>query len=286
MKRVQVISFAVLILFFTAIGCQKEFSTENGIPDIQAAGSLRDTFGECFTDSVHGTFYNGVVAGSDTAYVEIKVNVTSAGSYNIQSDLQNGLQFSDSGYFASTGINTVLLKPADVANTPASTVFSISFDSSVCSFIVDVKDSTGTGLGGGQDTTSPTTGDKAWGFSDTAGAYSGVIDTAISTIAGPFKLLTLDGDTDFGDSPFALSILFPGNQIKTGTYTTAAGSAFIFADNTTGTIIYQAGNTESFTIAVTDYSNNIITGTFAGNAVDSLGGVHVISSGTFSTPAQ
>ena len=287
MKKIQFIGYVVLILLSAAIGCQKEFSTENGLPDVVATGSLRDTFDVCFADSVHGTFYNGVVAGPDTAYVEIKVNVTNSGSYKIESDLQIGLKFIDSGYFAATGINTVLLRPIGTANAPAPTIFTISFDSTVCSFIVDVQDSTGTGLGGTDTSgTGPVTDDGDWAFSDSAGSYIGFIDTSASETVGSAKFLTIAGTTEVGDTTFALGILFPAGNIAAGTYTTAGGSSFAFFDDATSNIIYQAGKDESFTIKVTDYSNGIVTGTFSGDAVDESGGIHAISSGTFSAFAQ
>lgn len=288
MKKSPFVALILVVLGLTVLSCQKELSEENGLPDILASGSLRDTFGECFPDSVHGTFYNGVFAGSDTAYVEVKVNVSGAGSYNIISDLQNGLQFSDSGYFAATGINTVFLKAIGTANLPISTVFTISFDSSVCSFIVDVKDSTGTGLGGNPDTTgtggSDTTVAGDWSFSDTLATYTGSFDSSSSIDVGGTKFLTLQGTTTYGDTAMALGIFFPTGSIVPGTYTTAAGSGFAFIDATQ--TIYQASLNQDFTIIVTGYTNNVITGTFSGNVVNEAGETSVLSGGTFSATVQ
>lgn len=133
------------------LSCEKEISLEKGTT-LKAEGSLLDTAGNCFPDSVRGTFYNGITPGSDTAYVEIKVNVTSTGSYKIESEIEDGFLFSDSGFFSNTGINTIRLKPIGTPIIQGSINFNINFDSTFCDFTVTVQDSTGTGLGG-QDTT-------------------------------------------------------------------------------------------------------------------------------------
>ncbi len=192
------------ILFFS---CQKDFSIENGNTQV-AAGSLWDSAGNCLPDTVIGTFYNGVTPGSDTAYVEIQVNVTQTGSYNITTaPLENGLEFFDSGFFSNTGINTMRLKPigTPILNTP--TTFNISFDSSFCSFTVNVQDSTGTGLGGDQDTTGqggdPDDGSGNWQFAQGSFTYAGIIDSAkkdnstgLATFLNLYGSTTATGDTD------------------------------------------------------------------------------------------
>src|SRR5947207_2228860 len=87
--------------FFLLFSCQKEYSFEKEATVVGAKGSLKDSLGNCLPDSVHGTFYNGVTPGGDTAFVEIQVNVDSTGSYNISTDLQNGFMFKDSNYFVT-----------------------------------------------------------------------------------------------------------------------------------------------------------------------------------------
>lgn len=78
------------ILFAIALGCQKELSFESDI----AKGTLKDSIGICFPQTLHGTFYNGITpGGADTAYIEVKVNVTKTGSYSILTDMQNGFGF-------------------------------------------------------------------------------------------------------------------------------------------------------------------------------------------------
>src|SRR6266498_381801 len=108
------------ILFIIVFGCAKEYSFENHI----AKGTLKDTSGICFVQIIHGTFYNGITPGSDTTYVEVKVNVTTTGSYSIFTDMQNGFRFSDSGVFKTAGINIIKLKPVGtpVTHMPTSII--------------------------------------------------------------------------------------------------------------------------------------------------------------------
>src|SRR5207244_1654724 len=113
----------------------------------------------------HGTFYNGVTPGSDTAFVEIQVNVDSIGSYRIYTDLQDGFMFADSGFFSTSGINTIRLKPIGTPILNITTNFTVRFDTTACNFTVNVHDSTGTGLGGnpgGGGTDSTNLSDTAW----------------------------------------------------------------------------------------------------------------------------
>src|SRR5436190_22457166 len=164
-------------IFFS---CSKEYSLEKGTT-LDGQGSLWDSLGACLPETVHGTFYNCITPGQDTAYVEIQVNVTQTGSYNITSDIQDGFQFLDSGFFSSTGINIIRLKPIGAPIIPVPTTFNISFDSSFCSFTINVQDSTGTGLGG-QDTTGNGNPDYmgSWQFfTDSGGVFQGTFDTAV-----------------------------------------------------------------------------------------------------------
>ena len=207
---------------------------------LKSTGSLWDSNGNCLPDSVHGTFYNGITAGSDTAYVDVQVNVTATGSYKIESDLQDGFLFSDSGFFTNTGLNTVRLKPLGTPIIPTTATFNISFDSSFCSFTVVINDSTGTGLGGVKDTTGSGTGgdstvniaNNSWQFIANGHTYSG---TFISSILGPSVIgsqLVLTGFPASGstDTTFSLTVQLPSTTIDTGYYqTTFAGTNFALA---------------------------------------------------------
>jgi hypothetical protein len=273
--------------------CSKEYSLETGLLQLDAVGSLKDSTGTCLPSQVVGTFYNGVTPGSDTAYVEIQVDVDSIGNYSISTDLQNGFMFADSGYFSSTGINTIRLKPIGTPILQKPTDFIVIFDTSICGFTINVQDSTGTGLGGGGGTIDSTNlSDTAWKFTVGGNTYNGPIDTAdvrIDTTTSLTYLYLFGTSAATADSVFVAAIILPTGQITTGTYLSSLGSGFYFTDAAgiaNGTFIFQAdpfttGFSVSITISSYDTVTNIVTGTFSGTAVDGLGGTANISGGSF-----
>lgn len=291
MKKIFSLLFIITcssILFFS---CEKDFSIDNGNTQ-SATGSLWDSTGNCLPDTSIGTFYDGVTPGSDTAYVELQVNVTQTGSYNITSDFQNGFEFSDSGFFSNTGLNTIRLKPIGTPILNAPTTFNISFDSSFCSFTVNVQDSTGTGLGGGQDTTvgDPDSGSGNWQFAtDSGGFFAGTIDTAAivkdSLIWGTGnKMLFLEGFTNAStDSAISLIMYLPNGIITPGTYSSQSvppsnaslfGFNFTIVNGGSGDPIYEAlpasTTGSNITITITDYNSttHVVKGNFSGTAED------------------
>ena len=240
-------------------------------------------------DSVHGTFYNGVTPGSDTAYVEVKVRVDSVGSYTITTDLQNGFMFADSGFFNTTGINIVRLKPIGTPILQKPTLFTVSFDTSICSFTVNVKDSTGTGLGGGggiDDTTNFS--DTAWQFSQGLNKYNGIFDQAfvVDTLGGSYMVL-IGSTAETGDTAFVLSVPTLVGVITPGTYTTLTTSVFYLQDLFAGPPAIFSANfltaPDFITINILSYnaSTKIVTGNFSGTAKDAAGNSVPITSGSF-----
>jgi hypothetical protein len=282
----------VLVLF----SCQKEYSVDT-YSGVNAQGSLWDSTGNCLPETVHGTFYDGITPGPDTAYVEVQVNVTQTGTYSITSDLQNGFQFFDSGFFSNTGLNVIRLKPLGTPIIPVSSTFTINFDSSSCSFVVNVQDSTGTGLGG-HDTTG--TGDTTanWQFTTGDGTFSGSIDTAFITVDTSIwrtggNMLFIEGFTSTRDTVFHIITYLPTNVITTGSYSTQAvppENAAIFGFNlvSNGAPIYDgipdSSSASNVTFIITSYDNSthILEGTFSGTANNSSGDAVVsVTNGSF-----
>ena len=261
--------------------------------DEAISGSLTDSLGNCLPDTVIGTFYNGVTPGSDTAYVEIQVNVTETGSYNITTaPLENGLEFIDSGFFSNTGINTIRLKPigTPILNTP--TTFSISFDSSVCSFTVNVQDSTGTGLGGGQDSVGtggdPDSTANSWEFTQDPSVFNGIIDSATKDNSGGLATsLHLSGSTSTGDTTMSLKFVMPSTDIQPGTYIMSSSGIFFSVTNVQSlTVIYEADGLTAgtdFTVVITSYDSATkqVEGTFSGQVQDQSGNIVPITNGLF-----
>ena len=293
MKKIIILSFILLPIFFVFFtSCQKEISTENGNTDIQAAGSLKDSTGACYPAVVSGTFYNGITPGSDTCYVSVQVNITTAGSYNISTDLQNGFKLSDSGFFNTTGLQTIKLKPIGTPILNIATDFTYLFDTTACAFSINVQDSTGTGLGGGTgggidpDTVSANT----WKFTDSTmtQTYIGVMPaggTTFSTLV--LNSLIITGTSNNSDSVLLISLVLPNPVIETGTYTTGLTNGFSFSSISLARTLYKAdaSTPATITIDLTSYDDvtKILTGKFSGQAVDSLGNTVNITHGAFNT---
>ena len=280
--------FCLATCLCIALSCQKEYQPGE-VP--LAHGSLHDGSGNCLQQTITGTYYNGVKPGKDTAYVTLLVNVTVTGGYVIKTSTENGYYFADSGYFTNTGINTIKLKPYGVPASIKDDVFSVSFDTTMCHFTITVKDSTGTGLGGGSN--NPTA-NGTWEFAtDSGGYFHGNIlyadlkpDSVYwNTIVPPSvtggTVLRIQGPTPVGDTSYFIYVLFPGNVIIPGTYQTQftgtdiLGKAlFAFAVFNADNSIYDALPDRSepqtnVNITVNyDAATKIVSGTFSGTAND------------------
>jgi len=123
------------LIFF--VSCQKNPPTSNG----NAKGYITSLDSGCSPSRTHGIWYNGVAAGTDSNYLEVTLNVTTPGKYNITTGSENGVSFSGSGSFNEIGVYTVRLKSNGTFNHFGPTSFPLQFDSSSCNFIVYVQDS-------------------------------------------------------------------------------------------------------------------------------------------------
>jgi hypothetical protein len=256
--------------------CKKEYSNET--PYQKATGSLYDSTGNCIYDRVAGTFYAGITPDPDTNYIEIKVNVTSIGAYTISTDLQNGLQFANTGVFTKTGINTILLKPVGKPIHDSITTFTASFDSSFCTISIDFKDTVNS---------NPVTV-FGWQFSTADETFRGTLDTAYFGDSALWqqngKILNITGFTSSKrDSALVIWIYLTYGNITPGTFTTYVppqsnnASYFYFfknVSNSIGTAIFESsgatgtniGTNITITLAPYDSNKNIVSGTFSGTA--------------------
>ncbi|MEP6683630.1 MAG: hypothetical protein ABJA35_10230 [Parafilimonas sp.] len=126
-------------LLFIFFSCTKDYSNEVGNSSPFAQGTLKDSLGDCLFDSAFGAFYSDSMPGLDTNYVAVKMNITQPGTYNIVTDLQNGLRFADSGYIYNKGDTIIHLKPTGTPLTQQATFFTINFNNDVCYLFVHVQ---------------------------------------------------------------------------------------------------------------------------------------------------
>ncbi len=266
----------LLLMPFLFSACQRTISW-----DLDATGTLKDAQGICFPANISGTFYNGITPGSDTAYVEVKVNVFSTGNYTISTDIQNGLRFIDSGFFNTTGIHVIKLKPVGTPVNIMPVNFAVHFDTSFCSFTLDVKDSTLL-----TDKTLNT-----WQYTDTKKkiTYHGTINATYFLVTPLSGLLSLRHETNIaGDTTFEIGIVYPTENITTGMFTTDSLNNVALSTrgrciNCAWDVMYAlTGAITTIVVESYDPQTGIIKGAFSGTTVNWNNEVAPIDKGKFS----
>lgn len=113
-------------------GCKKAPPTN---PEPPAQGYfISDKAGHFSSTNIHGKWYNGLPANTDTNYVDVSVYVTRPGPYTITSDTVNGVKFTGSGNFSDTGMALARLKGTGSFSAPGNYATQIHFDSTTCQF--------------------------------------------------------------------------------------------------------------------------------------------------------
>ena len=126
-----------------------------------------------------------------------------------------------------------------------------------------------------------TTTSGSWQFSNGSTKYSGNMDTVYQTTAGSTNELFLIGTTANGSQTFSMHLY--ADSFKIGTYNASAfQSSFTYSSS--GENIYQASQLiGEFIVNITSITNNTITGTFSGSALDSTNNVIQLTSGSFTS---
>ncbi len=279
--------FFIFIIFIILFGCRKEFSFENQL----AKGTLKDENGACLIPSVQGNFYTGRSASQTTNFIEIKVNVTAKGRYTIDTDIQNGFQFTDSGTFNSVGIHSIKLKPNGTPVRTQLVNFSVRFDTSICNITVNVIDSTSPGQGN----LPPAQQENNWKFTDTKRGitYQGIFENNYIFKLGTLHVLVLStrpGQLP-GDSTLMINIGLPAGTISKGDYSTndpPTGIVFkTFSDACVncaggGLIPRSSGAVVRFIITGYDQATKRVKGSFSGSTIDWFNEIAIIKDGEFS----
>src|SRR5437773_12465798 len=132
-------TYRLLLGFFVVIAivlsCQKEKSFERGTSVISTGSLQSGTTGDCLGNIVTGTYKKDTALNS-TNYVDVKVDVTTTGTYSISTDTINGFYFSGFGTFGATGVNTVRLQGSGTPSGGGTNIFTVTYDSTECSFSV------------------------------------------------------------------------------------------------------------------------------------------------------
>ena len=250
------------LLVFTSVlfvACQKETSFEKG-NSAASVGSLSvDASGNCLGAVVSGTYMKDTAIKASN-YVDVSVRVDTAGTYSIASDTVNGYYFKATGSFNAAGTQVVRLIGGGKPLAIGSNIFTVTYNGTVCEFIVNV-----TGVvppGGSSVFTVTCTG------ATPAGTYvAGTPLTAANTITLNVNVTTV-GTWSVTTAPAVNGVTFSGTGtfaatgaqtiVLTGSGTpTAAGSFTFTVTGATATCTFQstvapaAGGNAVFTVACT-----------------------------------
>ncbi|MFN4006226.1 MAG: hypothetical protein ACK4HE_01825 [Chitinophagaceae bacterium] len=303
--RIQQLS-TVLALVLCLVACSKEYSLEGG-GSTAATGTLKNPAGVCNTITIAGNYRAGTPTDTSN-YLLLTVNVLGTGNYRIFTSAQNGVSFADSGFFSTTGTRIVRLKASGTPTLPITSNYTVTFDTSVCSFSITYTPSTGGGGGGtgggtggggtgGGGTVSINDNDSAWSFSVGSAFYHGPFDlVSYSTSPIVVAMNMLGSSAATGDTTFTLTVgNTTGAPVAAGAYnsnnTTNAGADFIFANNAGATPvpIFWAGPSSmattgvNLTVNVVSYNTTtrVIEGTFSGTVRNSPATSITITNGKF-----
>jgi hypothetical protein len=100
-----------------------------------SSGVLGDSSGNCKPVVLSGEYKQGITVTSANT-VQVQVTVASAGTYNITTDPVNGITFSKTGTFSSTGVQSITLTASGTPAFSGEQVFTLHYGNSQCAFKV------------------------------------------------------------------------------------------------------------------------------------------------------
>lgn len=218
------------------LGCTFFITVTTASPEI-ARFTLEGAPGTCSNFKVTGTYTSGV-ALTIANTVEVMVNVTSIGSYSINTDTIEGISFSQSGKFTMTGIQKVILKGSGTPSNTNNLTFTPNAGTSTCMFSLTV-------LTPGPPATYvlESNGDHTCtGYSVSGTCYSGTPLTSTNTMAVKVFVTVLGNFTISTDTVNGMTFsnagnfVSPGSQIVvlTGSGTPVTAGTFTFTPQIIG----------------------------------------------------
>lgn len=228
---------------FILTACEKEYSYEDGT----AKGTLKKdaALGDCLPITVNGAYVKDTTLKAATNFVDIQANITETGAYDIRTDTVNGYYFRGVGSTATTGVNNIRLIGYGKPVLPSVDEFTVAFDTSHCTFSVQV---TAMPASSGKFTLG-TTGTSCTGIV-LAGTYTAATPTSATNTASISIQITQPGAYTVTSTPASATA---GNN---GVTFSASGS---FLSNGSATLTLAASGTPliagPFTYNLTDGTN-------------------------------
>jgi hypothetical protein len=281
------------IFFITAAiiisSCQKDLAPDN---TTSAAGSLLKTAsGDCAPVTLGGVYVQNTALAA-VNYMDVQVNFTATGDYEIKSDTVNGYSFRATGQATATGSTVVRLAANGTPLIAGTNVFTIRFDSTICQANVVVSALTATFTFG--NTAGACTG------ATIAGSYiTGILLTSANTAAIQVNVTSAGAysisSTTVNGMSFTNSGVFtavgPQTVSLVGSGIPAAAGSFTFNTATTGgctfvvLVVNPAGSLAQLTTTAT--TGVTCTAAISGGNINSDGGSAVTARGVcYSTTAN
>ncbi len=101
--------------------------------------SLGGAPAECSGAAISGVFTSGTTVDSATHGITIQVTVSRTGTYSIFTPVVNGIQFSGSGQFSTTGMQNIRLSANGTPESPGAFNFRVGTDPEACTFSLNVE---------------------------------------------------------------------------------------------------------------------------------------------------
>lgn len=122
--RILLSTLCIVIIFFS---CQKGIFW-----DLESDGFLnKDANGNCLPITVGGTYAAGQLTDASN-FLQVEVNVTTTGTYNISTDTIDGIYFAATGSFQNIGNTEVKLPCFGTPSFGDTTAFTVRYRSSTC----------------------------------------------------------------------------------------------------------------------------------------------------------
>lgn len=121
-----------------------------------SSGVLGDSSGNCKPVILSGSYSTGTpLTGANT--VQLQVTVAVPGLYTISSNTVNGISFTQSGTFASAGVQAVTLNGSGTPTNSGTQNFIVTYGNSQCTFAIDFGSAAVFTLGGSGGNCTPFT---------------------------------------------------------------------------------------------------------------------------------
>jgi hypothetical protein len=273
-----------------------------------AIGTLGTTAAACTPATINGTYTVGTALVSTTNTVQVQVNVTTAGVFNISTNTVDGMTFAASGSFSTPTTTLVTLNGTGTPTSSGPQVFTVTFGTSTCTFSVPVSGPAGVAVFAANCAGATVNGTYKAGTPLTA-ANTIVLPVTVTT-AGTYNITTttVNGMTFTGSGSLTLastSITLTGSGTPATaitsnipapgtaacnvpiTVTAAGGPIAVFSANCAGATVngtYKAGtpltaaNTIVLPVTVTTAGTyNITTTTVNGMTFTGSGSLTLVS---------